>query len=145
MRAIWIALLAAYLPVVSRADIKDVLKSSEIDARLAENRPIVLHHRTNFEIAIGSVSGPGKPEKNDGADQVLYFRTGSGEVSVGSAKYKVGPGDVIHIARKTEYRISAGSGRVGYLAVRIFSYRRGYRAPDRISRSTKNARFIERH
>jgi mannose-6-phosphate isomerase-like protein (cupin superfamily) len=120
MRIIWMAVVAACVSAASRAEIHDVLKSDEIDARLAADKPPVLHERSNFAISLGAQTGQGAPETHSSADEVLFIRNGSGEVSIGSHRYEADAGDVIHIRRGVEHRINAPAGRLGYVAIRIF-------------------------
>jgi mannose-6-phosphate isomerase-like protein (cupin superfamily) len=104
-----------------RSEIHDVLKNAEIETSLAKVKgSSITHQRPNFSILLGSQEGAGALETNDGADEVLFIRRGSGSFALDNRKYEIGPGDVINIRRKTAHRIDAPSGRMEYVAVRIF-------------------------
>jgi mannose-6-phosphate isomerase-like protein (cupin superfamily) len=51
---------------------------------------------------------------------VLFIRHGSGSLRLDNRRYEVGPGDVINVRRKTAHQLDAPSGRIEYVAVRIF-------------------------
>ena len=126
MRVICIAVLTLSGAVALRSEIHDVLKSAEIEARLAKVKgSSIIHQRPNFSIALGSQEGAGATEKNDGADEVLFIRRGSGSVWLDDRKYEISSGDVINVRRKTAHRIDAPSGRIEYITVRIVPAREG--------------------
>jgi mannose-6-phosphate isomerase-like protein (cupin superfamily) len=109
-----------------RGEIHDVLKNAEIETTLAKVKgSSTIHERPNFSILLASQEGAGALQTNDGADEVLFIRRGSGSLALDNHKYEIGPGDVINIRRKTAHRIDAPSGRIEYVAVRIFPTGKG--------------------
>jgi mannose-6-phosphate isomerase-like protein (cupin superfamily) len=131
MRVMWFAAALAISGTTAlRSEIHDVLKSAEIDASLAKVKgSSIIHQRPNFSIALGSKEGgAGAPEKNDGADEVLSIRSGSGSLWLGDRKYEIGSGDFINVKRGTPHRIDAPSGPIEYVAVRIVPAREGHTA-----------------
>ena len=125
MRLIWIAALAVCVSAESWGEIHDVIKNEEIEARLAEKRPLVLQQRSNYTISLGVQTGKGSAAKDADADQVLFIRNGSGEVSVGNRRHAVTSGDFVYVPRATEHRIDAPAGSLGYVAVRVFPTGKG--------------------
>ncbi len=123
MRVMWFAAaLAISAAPALRGEIHDVLKSREIEAGLAKVKgSLTIHERPNFSISLNSwEGGAGARETHDGADEVLFIRRGSGSLRLESRTYEVGPGDVLNVRRKTAHRLDAPSGRIEYVAVRIF-------------------------
>jgi mannose-6-phosphate isomerase-like protein (cupin superfamily) len=124
MRVIWVA---AALAAALGADIQDVLKSADIDARLAKMKGTsIIHQRPNFSILLGTQeSGAGAVETHEGADEVLFIRRGSGSIWLEDRKYEIGAGDVINVKRKTAHHLDASSRRIEYIAVRVVPAREG--------------------
>ena len=126
----------------ARAEIRDVLKSAEIDALLAGSGDRALEERSNYAIWLKVHSGrPGPYEMHRGADDVLLVRRGNATVQLGgqlqgsweasagnwvgtgiqgARQYRVGAGDLVHIPRNTPHRIDPGTGRFEYVVVRVF-------------------------
>ena len=124
MRVTWMAamLLATGIPALP-AELFGVFKSAELDARLVSlQKPEIIHQGSNFTISLNALSDvtQGARTNDDDADQVLFVRRGSGAILVAGRPHHVGAGDVISLPRKTEYQLSAPSGRVEYVAVRIW-------------------------
>src|SRR6266478_3976625 len=131
MRVMWFAAALAISGTTAlRSEIHDVLKSAEIDASLAKVKGAsIIHQRPNFSIVLGSQEGSGgAPEKNDGADEVLSIRRGSGSLWLADRKYEITSGDFINVKRGTPHRFDAPSGRIEYVAVRIVPAREGHTA-----------------
>jgi mannose-6-phosphate isomerase-like protein (cupin superfamily) len=119
---LWALMLVGF-PFVSSAEIKDVMKSSDIDAVLAQSkqgeRP--LHIRPNFGIWAGVREGKALPvETRKEAGTVLHIRKGGGRFTVARREHEITAGDVLHIPRNAAYQIDPGSGRIEYLAIRVF-------------------------
>jgi mannose-6-phosphate isomerase-like protein (cupin superfamily) len=128
MRVMWFAAaLAIGGAAAVRSEIHDVLKSAEVDARLAKVKASsIIHQRPNFSISLGSQEGgAGALETHGDADEVLFIRSGSGSLWLGDRKYEIGSGDVIDVKRGTPHRIDAPSGRIAFVAVRIVPAREG--------------------
>jgi mannose-6-phosphate isomerase-like protein (cupin superfamily) len=120
---VWFALaLAISAAPVLRSEIHDVLKNAEIEAVLAKVRgSLTVHQRPNFSISLNSrEGGAGALETHAEADEVLFIRRGSGTFRLENRTHEVGPGDVINVRRKTPHQLDAPSGRIEYVAVRIF-------------------------
>ncbi len=135
------ALLGVGLVSLSAAaEIRDVLKSAEIETQLARTtRDQALHERPNYAIWLKVHSGkPGPPESHPDADDVLWIRRGSGTVTLGERGHAVGAGDVIFIERNVRHQIDPGAGRLEYVVVRVFPTgenlppRAGFLAPRRM-------------
>jgi mannose-6-phosphate isomerase-like protein (cupin superfamily) len=123
MRVMWFAAALA-MPAAPAllGEIHDVLKSAKIDADLAKVKgSSTIHQRPNFSISLNAQEGAaGAAETHDGADEVLFIRRGSGSLRLEDRRYEVGAGDVINVRRKTAHRLDASSGRIEFVAVRIF-------------------------
>jgi mannose-6-phosphate isomerase-like protein (cupin superfamily) len=105
------------------AEIRDVLKSAEIDAMLAKMTPgeQAFHTRPNFAIFGGVRDGSSiAPVTHKDAGTFLHIRRGRGTFVVGGRKHQFGRGDLVHVPRNTAYQLTALSGRVEYLAIRVF-------------------------
>jgi mannose-6-phosphate isomerase-like protein (cupin superfamily) len=124
MRVIWFALA---LTVALEGEIHDVLKSADIDARLAKVKgSTIIHQRPNYSILLGAQeAGAGAVETHDKEDEVLTIRRGKGSVWLGERQYEIGAGDVIHVKRQTAHHIDGSAGRIEYVAVRIIPAREG--------------------
>src|ERR1700682_4243311 len=134
MRIIWFAAALAISGAAAlRSEIHDVLKSAEIDASLAKVKGYsIIHQRPNFSIGLGShEGGAGAPEKNDGTDEVLSIRRGSGSIWLAGRKDEISAGGFVNVKLGTPHRIEAPSGRIEYVAVRIVPAREG-RSPSGI-------------
>lgn len=144
-----------------RCEIRDVLKSSEIDAMFARTtQDRALDERPSYAIWLKVHDGkPGPYELHRGADDILWVRRGKatlllgGELTgpretspgdfvgrgiQGARQHEAGAGDVIHLPRNTAHRIDPGSGRFEYVVVRVFPTggnlppRQGFLAPRRM-------------
>jgi mannose-6-phosphate isomerase-like protein (cupin superfamily) len=105
-----------------RAEIKDVMKSADIDAVLARSKQgdHVLHERPNFSILAGVREGKAlPPETQKDTGTIIHLRRGSGKFTVATRAYDVAAGDVLHIPRNTPYQIDPAGGRIEYLAIRV--------------------------
>jgi mannose-6-phosphate isomerase-like protein (cupin superfamily) len=123
---LYAAALAISGATALRSEIHDVLKSAEIEARLAKVKGFsTIHERPNFSISLASQEGPGALETHSDADEVLFIRRGSGTFWLDDHKYEISSGDVIKVSRETPHRIAAPSGRIEYVAVRIVPAREG--------------------
>ena len=121
MRILMVVAAAACASLAARAEIHDVLKSSEIDARLAKLAGTeIIHKRPNFTIALNASNGAGAAAETHGdADEVLFIRKGKGAVTLDGRRHEVGPGDVVSIHQKMAHKIDAESGRLEFVSVRI--------------------------
>ena len=111
----------------ARAEIRDVVKSSDIDgmfARLTSNRPDrALHEMPNYALWLKAHDGkPGAYETHPEADDILVVRRGSAHITMGEPerRHEIGSGDVVRIPRNTPHQIDPGSGRLEYVVLRIF-------------------------
>lgn len=118
-----LALLGVALSGVAvRAEIKDVMKSAEIDATLARSKQgeQVLHERPNFSILAGVREGPALPAATTkDAGTVIHLRKGIGKFTVAGRMHDVAAGDVLHVPRNTPYQLEPAGGRLEYLAIRV--------------------------
>jgi mannose-6-phosphate isomerase-like protein (cupin superfamily) len=104
------------------ADIKDVMKSADIDAILAKSKQgeQILHGRPNFSIVAGVREGKAlPPETQKDTGTIIHLRRGSGKFTVATRAYDVAAGDVLHVPRNTPYQIDPAGGRIEYLAIRV--------------------------
>ncbi len=113
------ALTALGLP---GAELRDVLKSAEIDALLASTlRDQALLQRPNYAIWLKVQDGrPGPRETHPDADDLLHIRKGQAAITLGGVRHQAGQGDLVHIPRNTPHQIDPGGGRLEYVVVRIF-------------------------
>ncbi|HYM12957.1 MAG TPA: cupin domain-containing protein [Bryobacterales bacterium] len=124
----FLAVLFLLAAVPSRAEIRDVLKSADIGARLAALgrrggvQESALYERPNFAIVLESHHGaPASPAENAKADQVFWVRRGSGRFAVGSPPrhHEISAGDFLLVPRSTPYQIVSAAG-VDAVVVRVF-------------------------
>jgi mannose-6-phosphate isomerase-like protein (cupin superfamily) len=143
---------AAFLIVVglARGESHEVLKSIQIDKMLAHTRrSLAVQELPNYAVVLRVYAGKsGQREMNEGADEVWFVRQGNAKVSLGSQEYDVSGGDVVNVPRKTPYQIDPGTGRLEYVAVRIFPEGgdRPYRAqrmPDVLTKADIDATFVK--
>ncbi len=113
-------------------EIRDVLKSAEIDALMAktQNSTDVLV-KPNYIISLRVQSGPGSWVTHFDADEIWLVRRGTAKLSLGEAtlgvgvrrsadkNYDVGAGDVVNVPRTMAYQLVPGA-RLEYIAVQIF-------------------------
>ena len=125
------------------AEIRDVLKSAEIDAMFANAGESFIAHQTPiYTLAFKVVDGkPGGYSLNPRADEVWFVRSGRARLAMGdsltdpkaaasgelfgsgiseSRQYEIGAGDVVNLPRNTAYQVDPGSGKLTYMAVRVF-------------------------
>jgi mannose-6-phosphate isomerase-like protein (cupin superfamily) len=141
--------IPAVFPIA--AEIRDVLKSSEIDAKLAGLQgTLALHERPNFAVWLMVHDGKAGPlETRAEGDNILHIRRGKATITLAGRKHQVAAGDMVHIPRNTEHRIDPGNGRIEYVVVRIFpsgeglSPRRGARMQDVLTKSEIDAAFAK--
>jgi len=117
-----VLLLVLFAACGLRGEIRDVIKSAELDAMLARANPDrALHERPNYAVWLKVHDGkPGPQETHPDSDDILHIRKGSAKVALGDRRYDVGAGDIVHIPRNTPHRIDPGRGRLEYVVVRIF-------------------------
>lgn len=146
MRLALVLLLVA--GVCGAAEIRDVVKSAELDAMLRRPglREQALHERPNYAIWLKVHEGRAGPsETHPEADDILWIRRGSARVDLGARQHQVGAGDIVHIPRNTPHRIDPGSGRLEYIVVRVFPSgenmppRDGFLAPRQMPEVVKKA------
>jgi mannose-6-phosphate isomerase-like protein (cupin superfamily) len=102
---------------------RDVLKSAEIDSRLAaiqEDQPLI--ERTNYDIRLRvCASGPCKATTPDKpADTILHIRKGAALITINGRRHEVSAGDIVHLPRVVKHEITPRGGRLEYVAVSIF-------------------------
>jgi mannose-6-phosphate isomerase-like protein (cupin superfamily) len=104
------------------AEIKDVLKSAEIDRMFAHNgESLAVHERPNFAVALRVAEGKAKaPQTQTGVDEVWFVRRGEARVTLGAGHHDVSAGDMVHVPRGTTFQVDPGRDRFEYVAVRVF-------------------------
>jgi mannose-6-phosphate isomerase-like protein (cupin superfamily) len=121
-------MVAGAFSAPARAEMRDIVKSADLDARfagLAHHSGVhesALYERPNFAIVLESWRGaPSHPEQNAKADQVLWVRHGSGHFTIGSPprRHDIAAGDFLLIPRRTPYQITP-TGGVDAVVVRVF-------------------------
>ena len=129
---LFLLFLALSLGVCARAEIRDLRKSTEIDALLARaSKDAALHERPHYSLWLLVRSGKaGPPETHQNTDEILVVRRGSAVISLSPApgaangrpeRLEVGAGDVIKIPAGTAHQIDPGGSRLESVAVRIAS------------------------
>lgn len=122
-------ILAAMLVTVASGQIRDVVKSAEVDNLFAAAAPsLAVLTKNNFAVTFRVVSGaPANEQKDPDADEFWFVRNGAAKVSLGARQHSVAAGDVVHVPRRSPYRIAPGSGRFEFVAVRVFPAERRLR------------------
>ena len=104
----------------ARGEIRDVLRSAEIDAALKRlHGARAMHEKANFGVWLCAQEGAASAKLPD-ADQVFYIRRGSAKLALDSRQHEIAAGDVLNVPRGTSFRIDPGAGRLEYVAVRVF-------------------------
>jgi mannose-6-phosphate isomerase-like protein (cupin superfamily) len=145
--------LVLLAPPSTRAQAKDVLKSSEIDAALTRTKQgeQALHTQPNYTISVGVREGKAMPsETHKDAGTFMHLRRGRGTFVVAGRKHEVGRGDLLHVARNTPYQIDPAGGRIEYLAIRVFgdnparaaANKTGRQIPDVLAANVIDATFL---
>ena len=120
----WSLLAPALLPPgrPAMAQVRDVIKSAEIDRMFATGRPSQgVLSKTNFAIVFrAATDAAGASAKDPEADEFWFVRYGGAKVSLNAETHEAGAGDVVYIPRNVDYRIAAGRGPFQYVAVRVF-------------------------
>lgn len=124
MRLFRFVLLACAALPLAGAEIRDVLKSDEIDAMLrglsARRNDRAIHERPNYSLWLKVHEGrPGPFETHDDFDDIMFVRRGSARLTLGERAQEIGAGDVALIPRKTAHQIDPGAGRLEYVVVRV--------------------------
>ncbi|MBM3775980.1 MAG: hypothetical protein FJW37_12590, partial [Acidobacteria bacterium] len=70
-------------------EIRDVLKSAEIERRLAGAGEVTLESQPNYAIVLRSEAGKGSPRAHSSADEIWWVRGGQAKVSLGTLVYDV--------------------------------------------------------
>ena len=119
---VWMSLLLLAAGVAESAELRDVMKSSELDALLSGTTwDQVVFKRSNYAILLKVQEGKAGPRENHtDSDDILHIRKGQATVTLGERRHQVGAGDVVHIPRNTPHQIDPGRGRLEYVVVRIF-------------------------
>jgi mannose-6-phosphate isomerase-like protein (cupin superfamily) len=115
-----------------RCEIRDVLKSGEIDSLFAKTETSTdVTVKSNYIISLRVQSGPGSWVTHFDEDEIWLVRHGSAKLSLGTAtlgagvrrsaddNYDVGAGDVVNIPRTMAYQLLPGT-RFEYIVVQIF-------------------------
>ena len=97
--------------------IRDVVKSAEIDRMFGKKLPVEVLAKNNFAVEFRS----GARGSDSEADEFWFVRGGSGTVRIGERSHTVTAGDVVRVARGTSY---SADGALRYVAVRIFATER---------------------
>ena len=124
-------------------EIRDVLSSAEIDAMFARiDTELVVHETTVYSVVFKVIEGGvAPPRMNRDADEIWFVRSGLARLVLGESPsnrelapsdalgistarsaghYEIGAGDIVSVPRKTVFRLTAGDGRLAYVAVRVF-------------------------
>jgi mannose-6-phosphate isomerase-like protein (cupin superfamily) len=125
---------------ISRAEIRDVMKSPEIERRLAVPGAgeSAIHQRPNFAILLKRLDGKAEEASKAGYDEILWIRKGRAKVRIGDRAFEAAAGDFLHVERNASRRVDPGAGRVEFISVRIFPsgeslpQRAGFLAPRRM-------------
>ncbi len=101
---------------------RDVVKSAEIDRMFGGKLPVEVLAKNNFGVEFRAGSGARSTDAE--ADEFWFIRSGSGTVRIGERSRAVAPGDVARVPRGTTYSTDSG---LRYVAVRMFATKRGLR------------------
>ena len=126
-------LMIAFLLTVASAfcQTRGVWKSSEIEARVAKTRGTEnLDAGAGYSIHLKALEKMAR-SAGESVDQILWIRRGAGRLLVGSPARRsdVAVGDLVRVARDTEYAIEPVDGRLEFVAVRIAALAAGRAAP----------------
>jgi mannose-6-phosphate isomerase-like protein (cupin superfamily) len=107
----------------ARAEIRDMLTSADIQARLgklAAGGSETVHSAPGYSIQLKALARPLRAPA-ESVDQILWIRRGGGSFSVGSParRYEVGAGDLLRIESGAAYELQPKIERLEYLLVRI--------------------------
>jgi len=118
------ALTLLVLVAAAPAEIRDLLSAADLDRQLATLAPgsiRAVDEHPNYAIFIAAAGAAvAAPETHDAADEVLWIKRGAGGVVLDRARHSIAAGDLVHVPRRTPHRLFADSGRLEYVAVRIF-------------------------
>ncbi len=122
MRHLRLFIVIGLMAGSAKAEIRDVLKSSQIDLMFARAGETLTVHETPtyaivFKVKQGTVAADGI---NPGADEIWFVRSGAAELTVRDRQYQIGAGDIVNLPRNTGYQVDPQGGRVAYVAVRVF-------------------------
>jgi mannose-6-phosphate isomerase-like protein (cupin superfamily) len=134
-----VALFIAAAVLPAAAQLRDVLKSSDLDAMLGQlKQERLLLKEADYEIWLGAQDGGSSTAGRPGADQIIHLRKGSARVFLADTARQAGPGDLLHVPRGARFRMEPVTDRVEYVAVRILASgkgiapRAGFLAPRRM-------------
>jgi mannose-6-phosphate isomerase-like protein (cupin superfamily) len=117
------AMAAALAAQAARGEIRDVMKSAEIDARLAKiTAPEAILERPSYSIRLSAAAGA---EEWHDADELIVVRRGAGVLTLDGRRHEIGPGDVIHAGRSKKHKLEASAGRLEYIAVLVAEAKAG--------------------
>ena len=121
-----VLLLAVSVCRAAPAEIRDILKSAEIEERLARAAgDSVLHERPHYSVRALVRSGPAAPaETHPDSDEILFVRQGRAVITLTppagqAARLTVAAGDVVKIPARASHRIEPQEARFGALALRV--------------------------
>jgi mannose-6-phosphate isomerase-like protein (cupin superfamily) len=136
LRFLTILLLAAW---AGRSEIRDILKSSEIDALMAKTQKSTdVMVKTNYIISLRVQTEPGSFVTHPDADEIWLVRRGEAKLSLGESTlatgvkrtgkdYDLAKGDVVNVPRTMAYLL-APSSRLEYVVIQIFPTERHFTA-----------------
>jgi mannose-6-phosphate isomerase-like protein (cupin superfamily) len=115
------------------AELWDLMKSSEIDAKFAKlQKPLDVILKPNYTVHFRMSSGEATPwQVHFDADELWFVRRGAAKVTLAdftlmagvagpsAQPYDVGAGDVVNVPRDKAYMIAPAGSRFEYVAVRI--------------------------
>ena len=125
MQTVLLPMMAAVLLTPANCQIRDVVKSAEIDAMFARTtNSLVALAKNNYSVVFRVAAGaPGAAQNDPDADEFWFVRRGTARVSLGASDarhYDVQAGAVVSVPRTTPYQIAPAVGRFEYVAVRVF-------------------------
>ena len=143
MRCLGLLIAVGFVVNCGTAEIRDVLKSREVDAMFARaGESLVVHDTPVFAIVFRALYGqPSRDLVNPQADEIWFVRSGRAQLSMGGSllnqrevpssrtaqsgthefrQIEIGAGDIVNLRRNTPYQLDPGAGRLEYAAVRVF-------------------------
>ena len=122
----WAAVILIVGASLGRCQIRDVVKSAEIDRMFADtrlSREVLVKNNYAVDFRVGA---SGRQTSAD-ADEFWFVRSGAADITLDGRKHRVDAGDVVSVPRTAAYRITLAGARFGYVAVRIFPTERRLR------------------
>ena len=132
-----LAVILTVAAAVARGEIRDVVKSAEVDRMFAGAGPaLTVLAKTNYTIEFRSASGSsgktGGWQSNAEADEFWFVRKGAAKIAIrsggdGERQHDVSAGYVVSVPRTAAYQINPSGGGFQYVGVRVFPTERRMR------------------